>query len=293
MGLESDARVIANALGFGGFGKKFHVSTLIFMGAKNTKKNQGNSGQSADAEDICGAGAKVYRVKFTMGNHSKEKVVKLVNKRKYFNNEKSALEQLSKGAVSGDDGSGPSRCYYKATQFFPADQFFLMPFARISLFHFLRDCHNDALPMGLYFFWMSQILDALTFAHSVGVMHGDVKLENIFLSLGGAILGDWGFAVCRITGPVRMLKVVRTLPENLSVISIRDSNITPIHESVKPLERAVTEKQAHIANAIIDTLNAEVPLYKVCPCGTLGMLHMLQVKAIYQQHFFENYPPLL
>lgn len=43
-----------------------------------------------------------------------------------------------------------------------------------------------------------QLVPAIKYAHSIGIVHGDLKLENIFIELSTfrAVLGDWGLSTC-------------------------------------------------------------------------------------------------
>lgn len=58
--------------------------------------------------------------------------------------------------------------------------------------------HERKAPLRLIRKWAVQILDALAYVHSVGIVHRDVKLANMFMSSSSkdsdVVLGDFGFA---------------------------------------------------------------------------------------------------
>lgn len=53
---------------------------------------------------------------------------------------------------------------------------------------------HGALPLGEVIHVLSAVADALAFAHAAGVIHRDLKPDNIFLQHGHAILADFGIA---------------------------------------------------------------------------------------------------
>ncbi|GFH33329.1 NimA-related protein kinase 8, partial [Haematococcus lacustris] len=47
---------------------------------------------------------------------------------------------------------------------------------------------------GLAWEWLVQLLLALSYCHSKKVLHRDVKTQNVMLSKGKVLLGDFGLA---------------------------------------------------------------------------------------------------
>jgi tetratricopeptide (TPR) repeat protein/TolB-like protein len=95
------------------------------------------------------------------------------------------LPVFDSGAV--DDGSGGMTPY------------FVMPFVqgetlRARLAREQRLPVEDAIALG------SEVADALAYAHANGVVHRDVKPENILLSGGHAVVADFGVAKALATG---------------------------------------------------------------------------------------------
>jgi tRNA A-37 threonylcarbamoyl transferase component Bud32/tetratricopeptide (TPR) repeat protein len=93
--------------------------------------------------------------------------------------------------------------------------YFVMPFVEGETLRERLE-HGSALPVPEAMRILTEIADALTYAHSMGVIHRDVKPENILLAGGHAFIGDFGIAHAvgfvpegRLTGEGR---VVGTAP---------------------------------------------------------------------------------
>jgi eukaryotic-like serine/threonine-protein kinase len=77
--------------------------------------------------------------------------------------------------------------------------YFIMPYVRGgSLRSRLHDEHQLSLSLTVRI--LRNVLDALAHAHALGVVHRDVKPENIFLSGSNAVLADFGIAKA-LSGP--------------------------------------------------------------------------------------------
>ena len=75
-----------------------------------------------------------------------------------------------------------------------------------------------------------QICEALAFAHSQGIVHRDVKPENVWLTAdGSAKLGDFGLAIAidssRLTQAGTMLGTVAYMPPELAVGGAREADV--------------------------------------------------------------------
>ncbi|MCH8066477.1 MAG: protein kinase, partial [Chloroflexi bacterium] len=76
----------------------------------------------------------------------------------------------------------------------------------------------------------SQICQALAFAHSQGIVHRDVKPENVWLTADGtAKLGDFGLSIAidssRLTEAGTMLGTVAYMPPELAVGGTREADV--------------------------------------------------------------------
>jgi eukaryotic-like serine/threonine-protein kinase len=77
--------------------------------------------------------------------------------------------------------------------------YFIMPYVRGGSVRSRLE-HEHQLSLSLALRLLRNVLDALAHAHALGVVHRDVKPENIFLSGGNAVLADFGIAKA-LSGP--------------------------------------------------------------------------------------------
>lgn len=71
--------------------------------------------------------------------------------------------------------------------------YYVMPYVRGESVR-SRLTHEHQLSLGVVIRIMRNVLDALAHAHALGVIHRDVKPENVFLSGSTAVLADFGIA---------------------------------------------------------------------------------------------------
>jgi serine/threonine-protein kinase len=71
--------------------------------------------------------------------------------------------------------------------------YYIMPYVEgESLYERLQ--RDKRLPLDQALRWAGDVADALSHAHSQGVLHRDVKPENVLLSRGRALIADFGLA---------------------------------------------------------------------------------------------------
>ncbi|GIL83647.1 hypothetical protein Vretimale_10444 [Volvox reticuliferus] len=65
-----------------------------------------------------------------------------------------------------------------------------------DLFRYIRDLrkHGKTVPEPQIWQWLVQLLLSLSYVHSKRILHRDVKTQNIFLSDGKVLMGDFGLA---------------------------------------------------------------------------------------------------
>ncbi|EFJ45687.1 NimA-related protein kinase 8, partial [Volvox carteri f. nagariensis] len=65
-----------------------------------------------------------------------------------------------------------------------------------DLFRYIRDLrkHGKTVPESQVWQWLVQLLLSLSYIHTKRILHRDVKTQNIFLSQGKVLLGDFGLA---------------------------------------------------------------------------------------------------
>jgi serine/threonine protein kinase len=76
-----------------------------------------------------------------------------------------------------------------STSGFSTDQSHIQPTTHVayelacysSLDHLLQEKEIQCIPLGLVLTWLNDLSDALQFIHSKGIVHGDVRAENIFV----------------------------------------------------------------------------------------------------------------
>ena len=94
----------------------------------------------------------------------------------------------------------------------------------------LRAAPENRLPMADVIRISGQICQALAFAHEQGIVHRDVKPENVWLTADGtAKLGDFGLAISvdssRLTQAGTMLGTVAYMPPELAVGGTREADV--------------------------------------------------------------------
>jgi serine/threonine-protein kinase len=91
----------------------------------------------------------------------------------------------------------------------PARPYFVMPLFRSgALAELIR--RRGPLKRSVTLRWASEIAAALSFAHSKGVVHGDLKPMNILISTDGkAVLADFGLAWCPSDDSVAVMREQR------------------------------------------------------------------------------------
>ena len=75
----------------------------------------------------------------------------------------------------------------------------------------------------------ADLVRALRGAHTAGIIHCDVRFENVYVHAGGVIIADWGFAyrLAPDAQPRPAIGTVATAAEEVLIASLGDRLLTP------------------------------------------------------------------